>query len=81
MRKWRERFLTEGLTGLHDEIRPGRPRTVSDEQIAQFIDTTLQTKPENETHWSCRKSANETGVSKSTVQRVWTAFGLKPHRH
>ena len=78
--KWRRRFLEQGLEGLHDELRPGRPRSISDEQVAELIDTTLQTQPEGATHWSCRTLAGQTGVSKSTVQRVWNAFGLQPHR-
>jgi putative transposase len=77
---WRRRFLEGGLEGLHDELRPGRPRSISDDEVAKLIDTTLQTKPKGATHWSCRALAAQTGVSKSTVQRVWHAFGLKPHR-
>lgn len=68
------------MDGLYDEPRPGRPRSISDEQVAELINTTLQTTPEGATHWSCRTLAKQTGVSKSTVQRVWSAFGLKPHR-
>ncbi|MFO8058579.1 MAG: IS630 family transposase [bacterium] len=78
--KWRKRFLEQGLEGLHDELRPGRPRSIEDEKIAEAIQTTLQTKPEGGTHWSCRTLADTTGISKSTVQRVWNAFGLQPHR-
>jgi putative transposase len=78
--KWRRRFLEQGLEGLHDELRPGRPRSISDEQVAELINTTLQTQPEGATRWSCRTLAGQTGVSKSTVQRVWNAFGLQPHR-
>jgi len=77
---WRRRFLDRGLEGLHDELRPGRPRSISDEEVAELINTTVQTKPKSGTHWSCRTLAAQTGVSKSTVQRVWHAFGLKPHR-
>ena len=78
---WRRRFLAHGLEGLHDELRPGRPRTIADEQVAELINTTLHTKPETETHWSCRTMASQARVSKSTVQRVWSVFGLKPHRY
>lgn len=77
--KWRQRFLQWGIEGLHDELRPGRPRSVSDEQVAQLIHKTLETKPKNGTHWSCRSLAAQSGVSKSTVHRVWRAFALKPH--
>lgn len=81
VRKWRERFTELGMDGLYDELRPGRPRSVSDEQIATLLHTALQTKPQHGTHWSCRALAEETGLSKSTVQRVCTAFSVKPHRH
>ena len=81
VRKWRERFAQLGLDGLYDELRPGRPRSVSDEQIATLLHTALQTEPQHGTHWSCRALAEETGLSKSTVQRVCTAFSVKPHRH
>ena len=80
--KWRRRFLHGGLEGLHDELRPGRPRSISDERVAELVNRTLKTKPKHgSTHWTCRTLAAETGVSKSTVHRVWSAFGLKPHRH
>jgi hypothetical protein len=65
--------------GLYDELRPGRPRPISDERVAQLVRKTLQTKPPNSTHWSIRQIAGETGVSKSTVHRIWQAFGLQPH--
>ena len=78
--KWRKRFLEQGLQGLHDELRPGRPRSIADEKIALAIQTTLQTKPEDGTQWSCRSLAHSTGLSKSTVQRLWNVFGLQPHR-
>ena len=78
--KWRRRFTGQGIEGLHDELRPGRPRSISDEQIAQLLKKTINTKPTHCTHWTCRDFAAESGVSKSTVQRVWSAFGVKPHR-
>ncbi len=78
--KWRRRYLEQGLEGLHDELRSGCPRSISDEQVAALIRKTLNTKPKNETHWSVRSIAQETKVSKSTVHRVWRAFGLQPHR-
>jgi putative transposase len=77
---WRKRFIEQGLMGLYDEARPGGPRSISDEQIAQLIQKTLQTKPKDGTHWTCRCIAKETELSKSTVQRVWKAFGMQPHR-
>ena len=78
--KWRRRFLEQGVTGLHDELRPGRPRPISDERVAQLVRKTLDTKPKGGTHWSIRQIAAQTRVSKSTVHRIWQAFGLEPHR-
>ena len=78
--KWRKRFLADRVAGLEDEPRPGRPRTVLDEQVADLITRTLESKPENATHWSTRSMAKKTGLSQSTVSRVWRAFGLQPHR-
>jgi len=77
---WRRRFLEQGLSGLHDELRPGRPRSISDEQVSELIHKTLQTKPEGCTHWTTRSIADETQISRPTVQRIWNAFGLQPHR-
>ena len=77
---WRERYRQQGLIGLYDELRPGKPRSIADEEIAELLRRTLETKPVGGTHWSCRSLATETGISKSTVQRVWSAFGLQPHR-
>ena len=77
---WRRRFLAQGVSGLYDELRPGRPRPISDERIAQLVRKTLKSKPKAATHWSIRQIADETGVSKSTVHRIWQAFGLQPHR-
>jgi len=78
--KWRKRFIGHGIEGLHDELRPGRPRSISDEEVSQLLKKAINTKPTDSTHWTCRDFAAETGVSKSTVQRVWSAFGVKPHR-
>ena len=77
--KWRKRYLEKGLQGLHDELRPGRPRSVSDETVAELIHRTLKTRPEGATHWSTRTMADQIGVSHMTVCRVWQTFGLKPH--
>ena len=77
---WRRRFATRGIAGLYDEQRAGGPRSIDDERIAALIRKTLESKPEGRTHWSCRAIAAETGLSKSTVQRVWRAFGIQPHR-
>jgi putative transposase len=77
---WRSRYLTQRLAGLYDEPKPGGPRSIHDEQVAVLLRKTLNTKPKDGTHWSCRSIAAETKLSKSTVQRVWKAFGLQPHR-
>jgi transposase len=76
---WRSRFLRDGRDGLLDEPRPGRPRTVTDEQVEQVVVTTLEQTPADATHWSTRSMAARTGMSQSAVSRIWRAFGLKPH--
>jgi transposase len=78
--KWRERFATERLEGPQDEPRGGAPRTVGDERIADLLVRTLEAAPEDATHRSTRAMAAACGLSPATVQRVWRAFGLKPHR-
>ena len=78
--KWRKRFLESGVEGLYDEARPGRPRSVKNEQVAEVVFKTLESQPKDETHWSVRTMAKECGVSKDAVHRIWKAFGLKPHR-
>jgi putative transposase len=77
---WRKRYLSQRLQGLYDEPRPGGPRSIRDNEVAALIRKTLKTKPKDGTHWTCRSIAAETKLSKSTVQRVWKAFGLQPHR-
>lgn len=67
--KWRRRFLEFGIQGLHDELRPGRPRSYDDEKVAGLINRALQDTPENAENWSVRLMAQAEGVSKSTVQR------------
>ena len=79
--KWRERFRTQGLMGLYDERRPGKPRSIEDDEVMVLLRKTLDTEPaDGSTHWSCRSMADTTGVSKSTVHRVWKAFNIQPHR-
>ena len=78
--KWRRRFLTQGLTGLHDQLRPGRPRTHEDERVAEVINAALQSPPANATHWTVRSMSEHCGVSKSTVARWFDLFGVQPHR-
>lgn len=77
---WRKRFIDQGLMGLYDQPKPGAPRTIDDDQVAHLIQTTLRKKPKGATHWTCRSIAKETNLSKSTVQRIWQAFNLQPHR-
>lgn len=78
--KWRRRFVERRLDGLHDEPRSGAPRTVEDARIEAVIVRTLESLPRDATHWSSRGMAEASGLSVSTVQRIWRAFGLQPHR-
>src|SRR3546814_3322172 len=78
--KWRRRFVQAGIEGLTDEYHAGRPRTVSDTQVAQVIERTLNTTPKDATHWSIRSMAAKSGLSHTTIRRIWGAFGLQPHR-
>jgi len=77
---WRARFAAHRLGGLVDAPRPGAPRQVGDDQIERLIALTLETQPDNATHWSTRTMAKRAGLSQSMVSRVWRAFGLQPHR-
>src|SRR2546430_1044550 len=77
---WRRRFRELRLEGLHDQLKPGRPRSVDEERIAALLNTALRRKPKAATHWSVRSLAAETGVSKSSVQRYLALFGVQPHR-
>jgi transposase len=78
--KWRGRFVRERLDGLYDEPRPGTPRQISDHQIEQVIVRTLEQTPHGETHWSSRGMAKASGLGRTTIQQIWRAFGLQPHR-
>ena len=77
--KWRSRFAARRLDGLHDEPRPGKPRTISDRDVERVIVKTLEETPADATHWSTRSMAKATGMSQSAISRIWRAFGLKPH--
>src|SRR5260370_15849574 len=77
---WRNRFITEGIVGLGDEMRPGAPRQIGDDRVERAVRLTLEEAPKGATHWSSRALAKKTGLSQSTVSRIWRAFGLRPHR-
>lgn len=78
--KWRQRFVQHRLAGLYDELRSGRPRSIADEQIAALLKRTLTRKPNAGTHWSIRQAAQASGMSRSTVHRLFNLFALQPHR-
>src|SRR5580698_5221847 len=78
--KWRRRFVERRIDGLHDEPRSGAPRTIDDAHIEAVIVATLESLPANATHWSSRGMAKAIGISVSSVQRIWRAFGLQPDR-
>ena len=78
--KWRRRFAEQRIDGLRDEPRSGAPRTIDDARIEATIVRTLESLLPGATHWSSRSMARASGLSVSTVQRVWQAFGLQPHR-
>jgi transposase len=78
--KWRRRFVERRLDGLYDEPRSGAPRTIDDARIEAVIVRTLESTPVDATHWSSRDMARASGLSTSSVQRIWRAFGLQPHR-
>jgi transposase len=78
--RWRGRFARRGFDGLHDEPRPGKPRSITDGDVERVIVKTLEEQPKDATHWSTRSMAAATGMSQSAVSRIWRAFGLKPHQ-
>src|SRR6185369_1537451 len=76
VRKWRTQFIERRINGLYSETRPGKPRSIDDDRLAELINTTLHTKPEDgSTHWSVRAVAGETGISKTSVHRYFELFG------
>lgn len=78
--KWRKRYLQYGLEALLQEPRPRASSQATDAKVEEVITTTLETKPEGKTHWSQRDMARKTGLSQSTIHRIWKTFGLQPHR-
>src|SRR3984885_14837931 len=78
--KWRERFRVNRLEGLLDEPRPGAPRSIKDAQVEDVVTKTLESMPDQSTHWSTRLMAKQAGLSQTAIVRIWRAFGLQPHR-
>jgi transposase len=78
--RWRRRFAERRVDGLVDQPRPGRPRTISDEQVERVVVKTLETTPRDATHWSTRSMAAEVGLTQNAILRIWHAYGLQPHR-
>jgi transposase len=78
--KWRSRFLELRLDGLDDDPRPGRVPSITAEQVEKVVVDTLESTPKNATHWTRRSMAEKSGLSASTIGRIWHTFELKPHR-
>ena len=81
VREWRKRFESEGFNSL-TRVKPGRgrKREIDAERVKQIVHDTLHTTPKGATHWSCRTMAKRHNVSAASIQRIWDAHGLQPHR-
>ncbi len=77
--KWRQRFVEHRLAGLGDAPRCGQPRKINDARVEEVVTKTLETRPDNATHWSTRSMAKAVGLNQNAIVRIWKAFGLKPH--
>ena len=77
---WRRSFCERGLAGLADAPRSGRPRTIDDDEVQRVLAKTLEKPPDGSTHWSVRRLAGATGLSPTTVHRIWREHKLKPHQ-
>src|SRR5580698_1322614 len=78
--KWRRRSAEHRVEGLYDEPRPGAPRQIGDDEVAEVVRQTLEAAPRDATHWSLRSMAKAAGFAPSTIHRIWKAFNLQPHR-
>lgn len=77
--KWRNRFAADGIAALCDAPRPGKPRKITDAKVEEVLTRTLESPPENRTHWSRRTMARKAGIGRESVGRIWRTFGVKPH--